>query len=218
MWKKLTSFGMFGALAYVLHVVLGGILWKGYNHLMQPISDLTATGSPNRELLTKITDLYALLSIIFALSALICARKFDSKLLKSGLIIFLCMHIVSASYRFFPEDLQGVPLTFTGLMHLVVTGAVAPLSLLSPLLLGIAFSRIKEFKKCSAYSILTSIVMFIAGGITVYLMANKLPYFGLFERINIGSLQIWMFFISLRLFIIENKVTRNISPSNNTAA
>lgn len=34
MRRKLTIFGMLGSLAYVIHVILGGMLWKGYSHLM----------------------------------------------------------------------------------------------------------------------------------------------------------------------------------------
>lgn len=205
MWKKLTVFGMMGALAYVLHVVLGGLLWKGYNHLIQPISDLTATGAPDKVLLTHITDIYAIFSIIFALSAFIFIRKFGSKSLKAGFILFLCMHLVSASYKFFPEDLPGHT-TFTGFMHFVVTGAVVPLAILSPLVVGIGFRGMKEFKCYSVYSVITSIVIFVAGGISVALLANKLPYFGLFERINIGSLQLWMFLISLKLFTMDKNI------------
>ena len=50
------------------------------------------------------------------------------------------------------------------------------------------------------YSIITSIILFFAGGTTVIFFANKLAGFGLFERINIGSLQIWMVVFSLVLF------------------
>jgi hypothetical protein len=200
MWKRLTLFGILGSLTYALHVVLGGILWEGYNHLMQPISDLTAAGAPDRELLTIITGIYALFSIIFAVSALMYIRKTGSKLLNAGFILFLCMHLVSAAYNLFPEDLPNSALTFTGVMHIVVTGAVVPLAVLAPIFIGAAFRRLQQFKNYSLYSILTGIVMFVAGGITVVLMTNKMPYFGLFERINIGSLQLWMLLISLKLF------------------
>ncbi|HEX9061947.1 MAG TPA: hypothetical protein VF941_17360, partial [Clostridia bacterium] len=53
----------------------------------------------------------------------------------------------------------------------------------------------------SLYSIMTGILMFVAGGISVYLMVNHLPYFGLVERINIGSLQLWMFITSQKFYM-----------------
>lgn len=170
---------------------------------MQPISDLTAKGAPNRVLLEYFTWTYGVFSVIFALSAFMCLRKTDSKLLKAGLIIFLCMHIVSMTYGLFPEDLLGAPMTFLGFMHYVVTGIIVPMTILSPVLIGAGLRKVQGFRQFSVYSILTGIIIFTAGGISVYLAANGLSYFGLFERINIGSLQLWIFLFSLKLFTFD---------------
>lgn len=215
MWKKLTVFGMLGALAYVFHVVLGGFLWKGYNHLMQPISDLTAKGAPDRTLLTGITVVYAIFSIIFAFSAFMVVRKYKVKSLTVGIFLFFCMHIVSASYNFFPEDLPGAAVTFTGIMHWIVTGAIVPLTILSVLIVGIGFKKVDELRKYSLYSIITSIILFTAGGTTVIILSNGLGYFGLFERLNIGSLQLWMFLVSLKLFTVGARAESQLK--NNAA-
>lgn len=200
MWKKLTVFGMIGSLTYVLHVVLGGILWKGYNHLMQPISDLTAQGAPDSALLTGITSIYALFSIIFAVSAFMVVRKYGVKSLSIGFILFICMFIVSAMYNFFPEDLAGSAVTFRGIMHWVVTGAIVPLTISSILIIGIGFKKVEGLKGYSLYTVVTSIILFTAGGTSVFILANGLGYFGLVERLNIGSLQLWMFLVSLKLY------------------
>lgn len=208
MWKKLTIFGMLGALGYVFHIVLGGILWKGYNQLMQPISDLTASGAPDRVLLGNILFLYGPPAIIFSFSAFMFLGKFAPKVSRIGMLLFFFMQIVSFSYRYFPEDLPGSPITFMGTMHIVVTGLIVPLTILSPLLVGIGFRRMQSFKSFGIYSIITGIMIFIAGGTTAIFFANKLPYFGLVERINIGTLQLWMFLTSLKLFrtnIAEDK-------------
>ena len=199
--RNLTILGTFGALFYVLHVVLGGILWKGYNHIMQPISDLTAAGAPDRVLLGRITLAYALCSIIFAVCAYLYLRKSVPKVTRAGMITFIAMHLVSLSYSWFPQDLPGSAVTFAGTMHLVVTGLIVPLTICSPLLIGLGLRKLPRFRSFAVYSIITSIILFFAGGTTAILFANKLPYFGLFERINIGSLQIWMLAFSLVLFL-----------------
>ncbi len=200
MWKKLTVFGTIGAVLYVLHVVLGGLLWKGYNHLMQPISDLTATGAPDKTLLSVITLLYGICSIIFIISALAYARDRIPKLARAGLIVFLAMHAVSITYGIFPEDLPGTALTFSGTMHIVVTFLIVPLTILAPFLIGFGLRKVSAFKGFGTYSVITGVIIFIAGGTTAIFFANKLPYFGLVERINIGTLQLWMFLLSLKLF------------------
>lgn len=208
MYRKLTIFGMLASLTYVLHVVLGGFLWKGYNHLIQPISDLTAQGAPDRQLLTYITSVYGLFSIIFAVSAFIVVRQLKIKPLSVGFFLYICMHIVSISYNFFPEDLPGSAMTFQGFMHWVVTGAIVPLTILSVLFIGMGFRKVKGFIRYSSYSIVTSIILFAAGGASVFILSQGLDCFGLFERINIGSLQLWMFLVSLKLF------TYNIAPEH----
>lgn len=200
MWRKLSFFGMLGALAYVLHVVLGGFLWKGYNHLHQPISDLTGRGAPDRALLLCIINLYSLFSIIFAISIIMYFKKASSRLLKTGLILFLCMHMASLSYPFFPEDLPGSAASFTGFMHLVVTFSIIPLTILFPILVGLGTRKLGGYERFSAYSIVTGAILFFAGGTTAILFAQKLPFFGLAERINIGSLQLWMFITSFIIF------------------
>lgn len=206
MIKKLTGLGMLGAIVYLSHVVIGGLLWKGYNHLQQPISDLTSSGGPDKVFLTYITTLYGVLSIIFAFCAFLYVQKFKSKLLKVGFFLFLCMHIVSISYNIFPEDMITARLTFTGGMHMVVTGLIVPLTILSILFVGIGFRKVEQFKDYGLYSILTSIFIFIVGGLSVIIMANKIGYFGLVERLNIGSIQLWMFLVSYKLFKTpENK-------------
>lgn len=203
MWRKLTLFGMLGALAYAFHVVLGGFLWKGYSHIRQPISDLTAQGAPDRAFLTGITSVYAIFSIIFAIAAFMYIKKLKVKILSTGFILFICMHIVSASYNFFPEDLAGAQATFRGIMHWVVTGAIVPLTILSVLLIGLGFRKVKGFRGYSVYTVITSIILFTAGGASVIILSQGLGVFGLFERLNIGSLQLWMFLVSLKLFTTE---------------
>jgi len=185
MLRKLTIFGALGALIYLVHVVLGGILWEGYSHLMQPISDLTASGAPDRSLLSVITLIYGVFSIIFAISAYLYIRNFAPKIARIGMLFFLAMHIVSITYGLFPQDLPGSPVTFTGVMHLVITGVIIPLTIISPILVGLGFRRIQAFKYYGIYSIITGVLILIAGGATAFFFMNKLPYFGLVERINI---------------------------------
>lgn len=199
--SKFTILGAVGAIVYVIHVVFGGFLWEGYNHLNQPISDLTATGAPDKFLLSIITLIYGLCSIAFCIFTYLYLKGSITKLAKIGILTFLAMHLVSITYGLFPQDLPGAPVTFIGTMHLVVTALIVPLTILSPILIGIGLKGIQEYRKFSIYSIITGAVIFIAGGTTAIFFANKLPYFGLIERINIGTLQIWMFIFSLKIFI-----------------
>lgn len=200
MARKLTIFGIFGVFLYVLHIVLGGWLWSGYSHLQQPISDLTAQGAPDRGLLTAITFLYGVCSIVFAASAYAVLKSFAPKLSWSGMLIFLVMHLVSITYGLFPQDPAGAPVTFTGIMHLVITALIVPLTIAAPLLVGIGLRKVRGFEKYGKYCVVTGVIIFVAGGTTALFFANGWPYFGLVERLNIGALQLWMLVSSIVFF------------------
>jgi hypothetical membrane protein len=198
--RKPAILGMVAPIIYVFHVVYGGLLWAGYSHIRQPISDLSATGAPDRDLLQGILYIYGILLVIFTIYAFLYFKKSDNKTIKVAMAIFITAQIVSISYGFFPEDLSGAEATFTGTMHLVVTGLIVPLTILTPFVSGIAFRKIEGFRSLSLYSYITTAIIFFVGGLTVILMANKSEVFGLFERINIGSYQLWIFIFALKLF------------------
>lgn len=198
-WKTLCILGLVSVAAYVLHVVLGGFLWKGYDHLQQSISSLTGVDGPNRDLLNNILLFYAIPGILFGLSAYIYMRSFAPKIAQVGMLLYLIMQAISYAYKFFPEDAQGVAMTFSGTMHIVITYAIVPLTILAPIFIGVGFRKLADFKKFGVFCIFAGIFIIAAGGTTTVIFANQLQFFGLAERINIGMLQLWTLLLSLKL-------------------
>jgi len=195
----LLSSGMLAVIAYLMHVIIGGILWNGYSHLQQPISDLTASGAPYRGLMQSLTGIYCVLALIFAFSFTIFESKKHRKIVFIGGVFFIMMHVISISYNFFPQDLPGSDVTFAGTMHIVVTALIVPFTVLTPILIGFGLIQEPTWKSFGQYSILTGILIFVFGGLCAVFFINKLPYFGLVERFNIGVLQIWTFYFSYKL-------------------
>jgi hypothetical protein len=191
--------GMLAVFFYVLHVVTGSLLWKAYNQLQQPISDLTASGAPDRELLIVFTSVYNALALIFALSFGILEGKKYNRFVFWGAVSFIMVNCISVLYGFFPEDLPGREQSFLGTMHIVITALIVPFTILSPLLIGLGFIKDKSWKRFGYFSFVTGILICIFGGATAIFFINKLPYFGLVERLNIAVLQLWIFCFSLRL-------------------
>jgi len=191
--------GMLAVVFYLFHVLLGGFFWKDYSHLQQPISDLTASGAPNRDILLVLTNIYGVLALIFALSFTIIESRKQQRLVFWGGISFVLMHIVSISYGFFPQDLPGSETTITGTMHLVVTALIVPFTILSPFLIGFGFRKSHERRLLGNFSIVCGALIFVLGGLSGLFYANHLPYFGLVERLNIGTLQVWTFILSYKV-------------------
>lgn len=202
--KKLKSIlaltGIVGIGFYLAHILLGGILWKTYSHLMQPISDLTATGAPNRPLLLNLTFTYSTCMIFFSLLLLhYCSRNFG----RSALIaasLFLALHVVSLLYGFFPEDLPGAVTSISGTVHIIITVLIVPLTIASPLFFGKAFLQKPGYHQAGRLSITAGICIFILGGTTAFFYARQLPYFGLLERLNVGVLQAWTLLLCVTLY------------------
>jgi hypothetical protein len=193
--------GTLAIVFYILHVVIGGIKWKGYSHLQQPISDLTATGAPNRILMLTLTTIYGLLALLFAISFTALKSSEHNSLVFGGGVSFILMHLVSVIYPLFPQDLPGAKATLRGKMHIYITALIVPFTILTPFLIGFGFISEPQWHAFAVYSIITGIMILVFGGTTAVFYAKKLPYFGLVERLNIGALQVWTFVFSLVLFL-----------------
>jgi hypothetical protein len=191
--------GMLAVVIYLFHVLLGGFLWKDYQHLQQPISDLTASGAPNRDLLLLLTNIYGLLALIFALSFTLIESRQQHSLVFWGGISFVLMHILSLSYGCFPQDLPGNEPTFAGNMHMLVTTLIVPFTILSPLLIGLGLRKNQKNRSIGNFSVVCGFLILVLGGLTGIFYANQLPYFGLIERLNIGTLQAWTFVLSYKV-------------------
>jgi hypothetical protein len=86
-------------------------------------------------------------------------------------------------------------------MHILITAVIVPFTIFTPFLIGFGFISEPQWHSFAVYSIVSGILILIFGGTTAIFYAKKLPYFGLIERLNIGTLQVWTFVLSLELFM-----------------
>jgi hypothetical protein len=179
--------GMLSIVFYVLHIVIGGMKWKGYSHLHQPISDLSATGAPDRNLMLSLTTIYGFLALLFAISFTVLKSREHHSFVFWGGVTFIILHFVSILYPLFPQDLPGEKTTFKGRMHII----------------GFGFISEPQWHAFGVYSIITGIIILVFGATTALFYAKKLSYFGLVERLNIGTLQVWTFVFSMEFFLVK---------------
>lgn len=178
--------GILGFMAYVLHDILGSILYDGYNPLSQAVSDLTALDSPVRFITIPLSMLYGLCSVIVMLTVVYILHKHPSKTLKQAIFSFLGMHLISfVGYGLFPLSESGQPTTFTDIMHIyVVTIPVVLLSiyaLVCFILFGHKNKTHTELKYVSAFFLW----MMFLGAMLSNLVHPSI--FGLFERFSTYS-------------------------------
>lgn len=199
-WRIATISGMLSSGIYILHVFIGGTLWDGYNHISQPISDLTGVGAPNAKLLRVFTNIYGILAIIFAVSVYIVLKDFVNKTSKIGMILLIIMEVSSfVGYSLFPLDSADAGMTFQNKMHIIVTVIVVITTIGCMFFIGVGFSKIKSMKKIGLIIILCGIIITISGAATGIIMENNIPILGLVERVNIFTLQLMIFILSFSL-------------------
>ncbi len=184
--------GVSSPVMYAFTVILGGILWPGYSHLSDAISELTATGAPFRFSLNVLFSASLILGAFFAVIAFRFVKRFRIRLVRTGMGILVLITILSFLWAFFPMDPREAEATFRGIVHLILAGVVSPLTIISPTLVGLGLRKIEEFRAYAIYSLVSAAFILATGLTAVLSIQYGDAYVGLFERLTIGSYQQWM--------------------------
>jgi hypothetical protein len=200
--QLLSLAGIIGAAAYAAHVVIGGILWEGYNHITQTISELTGSQAPNADFLLIFTNIYGICMIIFSVNLLLQVRQ--KKLHKAvwiGALLLTIMEITSyVGYSLFPLDTSGALSGFQNIMHMVVTAIVVICTIGTGFFMGAGMRKSPEYIKLGTFILVCAVIITVFGAMTPAFMANNIPVSGLTERINIFTLQICLSVISVTMY------------------
>ena len=177
-------FGIISVIFYLLHDVIGGAHYKGYNWMSQAVSDLTSIDSPSFYIANKYLTIYKISNFICCV--LLCIINSEkNRILKIGVYLFTLMNGISfIGYTLFPLSSSGYDGSFQSFIHVyIITGSVVLLSIISISLISVGSFKDKD-KVFGLLSILSLIMMFIgAFGVSKF---NQ-QYFGLFERFSIYS-------------------------------
>ena len=191
--------GIIGVTVYFLHIIIGNIIYEGYEPLRQAISDLTASSSPARDTVLIFTSLHGCFINFFCFGLMIINLGRVNKFLSLAYLLFFIMNFVSfVGYSFFPLSEEGYAGTFTDVMHLIITGLVVLLAIAS---LGLFFYgyKLTGSEKVLSISAIVTLVLMLTGAILTFALPESL--FGLAERINIYSLQIFTVLLAVRLLL-----------------
>lgn len=194
MKNKFYYFGCLAFASYISAVIIGGIFYPGYNHLVQAISELTFKQAPNQLLIQPLFWVYNISLLLFSLYLFLWS---DHRLVKVTSVLLNLCAISGVLMLLFPQDPINTQLTTAGFIHLVSAGVAALTTLVSVLIISIHYWKTKY--KIKYISLLSFLVILIFGPITA--SAPKLipAYFGIFERITIGTFMIWLMAFSLHV-------------------
>jgi hypothetical protein len=188
------SFVVFGDL-------LAGLLWRGYDHLDQTISELSARGAPTRALVAALTPVWSGLLIAFGIGVLRAANGRRPLRVAGGL--FMAHGVVSLQWLWFPMTARGDIIIgstrWNDVGHLALVAWSALFALAE---IGCGAAAFKG--RFRVYSIVTVVTALVFGALTSTQAANLVhgrstPLVGVYERVSVGAWLLWIAVLSVIL-------------------
>jgi hypothetical membrane protein len=196
--KVLNYCGIAAPVLYVITAMVGAALRNDYSHTVNAISELISNGAPNKATLDVVFNIYNALLLAFAIGAYIALKNMP-RLCRISMGILIGIQVLSFSWGFFPMDPLGTQATYAGTMHNILGGIVALATIIMPLLMGLGLRRDDGFQSYAKYSLISSAIIFVSGLTGIILAGQGVQLFGLFERIAIGTYEVWIFVTALNL-------------------
>lgn len=200
--------GMLAPPLFIFTALLGGALRPGYSHLADTVSELFSPGSPNKFLLDFLHTGYAILLILFGIGIrqFIRSRNPSSWPGRFGAWLYIIMGILSVgTATIFPQDPWGSPPTFAGEMHIILSGFLSVITILSMGLIGAWFNKIGLMPHIWKFTwVIIGLTILSAG---FYISNLSTPIMGLTERITIIIGFSWT-------FILADWLYRNTGSNN----
>ena len=193
--------GVISVVFYILHDVVGGMNYPGYNFMSQAVSDLTATDAPSFITASGYVTIYKILNCLCCALVCILIKKETKKIFRIGVYLFSIMNFISAiGYTLFPLSSSGFDGSFQTIMHVyVITTIVVLLSIISLIL--IAIGSFKSNKRFLGLLAIVSLVLMFIGAVGSANVPKEI--FGFIERFSTYSAVIFTGILGMYGFNIE---------------
>lgn len=196
--RWLIGAGIVAPILYALTVVIGGAFTPGYGHYSDTVSELVGIGAPNKALIDPILMVASLLGVAYGIEAFRLWKRLSMLLGAAGLGVLL-VGIVSFAILWFPVDGSPAPRSPIEATHIALTGVVLLAMVGTVALFSIGLRRMSGWPRLGGYSVLTTLVILVAGILTAIGEPNDWPSLGLVERFAIGPYLLWMLVTALTI-------------------
>lgn len=192
--KILFISGIVGPVFYFLLLTILGLLWDGYNPILQSMSEIGSVVSPYKDVMNYLG--FSLLGVSMALFGIGVIREFSrSLLLYLSFSLILLAGIFMFAVGFFPCDAGCIDVTQIGRRH-SITSTVPSIALpLAAMLMATIIT--KRWGTSWGYISFWLGVISMASGPTMFIPAVA-PYLGFAQRVGIGLSLLWMVLISIK--------------------
>ena len=190
--------GLLAATAVVVYVtttIIGGLLDPGYSHVSMHVSELTSSHAPNRVLLAVLYTGYNIALGGMGLALLRTVRWSRWLPIASWSLIASAVAGVLL-VTWFPQDSYGYPATTAGVTHIVLAGVAALLFIVAVVSAGRAFRADPQWAGLARVSTLAAVAVVATGLVGAIGAAAASPFMGLLQRLNIGTIMLWLAVVS----------------------
>ena len=211
--KVLLACGVASSLVYAATDVLASSRWEGYDWTARMVSDLLAVSSPTRSFIVVPMIVYNLLIIAFGIG--VWLRGWNRPLRVSGLLLVAYAVVSMLGLFVFPLDYDAEGAGAT--MHMVDTFLLILL-----MFLFIGFAAAGSGRAFRLYSILT-VAVILAGAILSGMQIPRIeadlptPGLGLFERLNIYSMLLWVAVFAVSLLRGRSRAVHSVAEQAHPA-
>ena len=196
--------GIIGPIAFTVTVIVLGLLWQGYNHLTQAISELGATNAPNMNIQAINFVIFGILTVTFALGL-----WYHNTAFRNCSILVAAYGIGAIVVGPFHCD-PGCPVSTNSTMQIVhnVDAFIAFVGLaITPLLFWRSARSIPSWRNIASWSArLAGLSVPLTFAYIVIAAFSLSASTGLLQRIFLGSLYGWLLIVAVRLLQINRKL------------
>lgn len=204
--RTLILCGILSPILYILATIIGGLLIPEYSHIKNAVSELIQSGAPNKLLLVTLMIISSISTILGCVGIILTHKKRINKLVITGIILILITGLFGLlTSSIFPQDPIDSPMTLPGIMHIVIVTISALITIVSPLLVGFGICQNEGWENFKLYSIISVLIIFIAGGLTPFIILKEIPLMGLIQRIAIGAYFQWFIVLSIKFYKYKNR-------------
>ena len=194
---------------YAIGDVLSGLLYDGYSHLDQAISELSAFGSPVRPLMVTVILIHNVLLLTFGIGVLRVARR--RTVWWIGVLQVAELVLVGiATHTFWAMSSRDMATGFNDTMHIILSGVFSLLVLAMMILSAVAYPG--WFRVYAVATMIAVVGFGIASSLAMRgIEQNDTPWAGGFERINAYAYFAWL--VLLAVMVIRHELGSSATSS-----
>ena len=181
---------------YAVGDVLAGLVYEGYSHADQAISELSAFGSPVRPLMVTAIVIHSVLLVVMGVGV---RRLADARALRWVGTLLIAVGVLGIpNHTMWAISSRGMEAGFNDTMHIILSVVFSLLVFVAIVLAATAYRGWFRL-----YSFVTLAVLIGFGAATSIAMAgideDDTPWAGAFERVNAYAYFAWLIVLALTI-------------------